>query len=261
MTWIDTHAHLNDPAFEPELANVLDRATAAGVSRIVVVGTDLASSRRAAAMAQGDPRLYAAVGLHPTALNDLPAGAWKEIESLAREDRVVAVGETGLDRLRDEVCMDAQREFFHLHLELAQRISKPVVVHCRGAERDVIEVFSEHAPRFGTRPVGVMHAFTGDAESARRCLAFGLMISFAGMLTFKRNDALRATAAALPLDRILVETDSPYLSPEPFRGRPNEPCRVVHTGACLAEALQRPLESVARATTANACKLFSFDES
>jgi TatD DNase family protein len=261
MTWIDTHAHLNDPAYELNLAEVLDRASAAGVSRIVVIGTDPASSRRAVEAAQADPRLYAAVGLHPTALNDLPAGAWNEIESLAGEDRVVAVGETGLDRLRYEVSMETQREYFHRHLELAQRIGKPVVIHCRGAEGDVIEAVAKHAPPFGTRPVGVMHAFTGDSESARRCLALGLMISFAGMLTFKKNDALRATAAGLPLDRIVVETDSPYLSPEPFRGRTNEPSRVVHTGARLAEALGRPVEAVAKATTANARKLFSLDES
>lgn len=256
MTLIDTHAHLDDDRFAADLPAVLDRAAAAGVGRVVTIGIDATTSRAAVALAGRFPdRLAAAVGIQPNHVAEAAPADWAEVQRLAADPRVVAVGETGLDRYWDKAPMPLQFDYFDRHLELARRVGKPVVIHCRQAEADVVRALHSAFDRFG--PVrGVMHSFTGDAATAAACLAYGLHVSFAGMVTYKNAAELRAVAATVPLDRLLIETDSPYLAPVPVRGQRNEPAHVAHTAACLAGVLGVSAEELAAATTRNARSLF-----
>ena len=254
MRLFDTHAHLDEEAFRPDRAEVIARARQAGLERIVTIGTTAATSRDAVEIAESDPLVYAAVGIQPNYVSGEQPGDWEAIEELARRPKVVAIGETGLDRYWDHAPFDLQTEFFQRHIDLARRRGLPFVVHCRDAERDVVAQLRSAAD---VGPLqGVMHSFSGDVETARACLELGLYISFAGMVTFKKNDALRAVAAAVPLDRLLIETDAPYLAPVPFRGKRNEPAYVEHTAECLANVRNMPVAKLAEATTANARRLF-----
>lgn len=259
--WIDTHAHLADDSFDETLAAVLDRAAAAGVETIVVVGTTRADSEKAIRLAERHPMLHATVGLHPNNLNEIDSADWPAIEAMASHSRVMGVGETGLDRYWKTVPIELQREYFDRHLDLGARVGKPVIVHCREAMPDILEAFTSFAARCPGPIKGIMHSFTGDATEAAACLDLGLDLSFAGMLTYKKNESLRQVAATVPRDRIMVETDSPYLSPEPIRGRRNEPANVALTGAKLAAALGLPVEEVASLTTAAAKRVFGLDDS
>lgn len=224
------------------------------MERILAVGTTLGSSRHCVAIAQEHAGVYAAVGIHPNNTHEAAADDWDQIVKLTREAKVVALGETGLDKYWDFAPLPLQQEYFARHLALSQETGLPIVIHVRESMPEVLAQLSKARAR---SPIaGVMHSFTGNAEEAATCLRLGLHISFAGMVTFKKSDELRAVAAGIPADRILVETDSPYLSPEPFRGkRPNEPARVRHTAEHLARGLQMSLESFAAQTTANACSL------
>ena len=254
-TWIDTHAHLDDGRFDPDRPTVLARAQAAGVRCVVTIGVDLATSRAAVALAGRFAAVSAAVGLQPTTLTETAAEEFAGVEELAAHPRVVAIGETGLDSYWGKVPPELQREYFALHLALARRVGKPVVIHARSAEAAVADMVEAAAAAFG--PVrGVMHSYTGDAPTAARCVAAGLHISFAGMVTYKSAADLRGVAAAVPLDRLLVETDAPYLAPVPHRGRRCEPGYVADTGAAVAAARGEGVEAVAAATTANAVRLF-----
>jgi TatD DNase family protein len=252
---IDTHAHLDDEQFRDDLPAVLQRAAAAGVVRIVTIATTAASSAECVALASRHPALAATVGIQPNNIAGEPSGAWDEVPRLVTRPKVVAVGETGLDRHWDTTPFGQQEDYFARHLELARRHGLPVVIHCREAEADVVRMLRADHDRHG--PVhGVMHSFTGDWATAEACLAMGLCISFAGMVTYKNAQALRDVAKRVPLDRLLVETDSPYLSPVPLRGKRNEPANVVHTGACLAGLHSMAAEAFAEQTTRNARVLF-----
>jgi TatD DNase family protein len=252
---IDTHAHLDDPRFADDLPAVLARAADAGVARVLTVGIDLATSRAALSLAARFPQLAAVVGIQPNHAAEAGPGDLDEIARLAADPHAVAVGETGLDRYWDRAPFPLQEEFFRRHLELARRVNKPVVIHCRDAGADVARVLRDEAARHG--PVrGVMHSFTGDPDTARACLDAGLHLSFAGMLTYKSAADLRDVARDVPFDRLLVETDSPYLAPVPVRGRRNEPAFVVHTAACLAGLKGVTVEELAERTTRNARELF-----
>jgi TatD DNase family protein len=258
MTLIDTHAHLDDDRFRDDLPAVLERASAAGVERALTIGIDRATSEAAVELAQRYPMLHAVVGIQPNSVGEAGPGDLERVFELALHPRVVAIGETGLDRYWDRAPFALQEEFFVRHLALAEQIDRPVVIHCREAEADVVRVLKAEFERRG--PIrGVMHSFTGDRATAEQCLAMGLHLSFAGMATFKANEGLRAVAARVPEDRILVETDSPYLAPVPHRGKRNEPANVVHTAACLAEALGISLDELASRTTRNAQKLFRLE--
>jgi TatD DNase family protein len=197
----------------------------------------------------------ATVGIHPNHAAEAAPGDWDEVMRLVACAEVRAVGETGLDRHWDYTPFAQQEDYFARHLELARRHNLAVVIHCREAEADVVRMLRADFDRHGPLR-GVMHSFTADAETARACLAMGLHISFAGMLTYKNAQALRDVAARLPLDRLLVETDSPYLAPVPLRGKRNEPANVVHTAACLAGVLGVEAAAVAEQTTRNARDLF-----
>jgi TatD DNase family protein len=233
---IDTHAHLDDEQLAADLPAVLERARAAGVAPVIAVATTASSSGATVELAQRHADVFATAGIHPNHAAEAAPGDWDEVVALVSQGRVVAVGETGLDRHWDFTPFALQEEYFARHLELGRRTQRPVVIHCREADADVVRMLREEFDRHG--PIrGVLHSFTGDAAMAESCREMGLYLSFAGMLTYKNAEALRAVAARQPLDRLLVETDSPYLSPVPLRGKRNEPAHVVHTAACLAGLL------------------------
>ncbi|MHB1562426.1 MAG: TatD family hydrolase [Isosphaeraceae bacterium] len=252
---IDTHAHLDDHRLAADLDGVLARAHAAGVVQVVAIGTTAVDSASVVRMAEARPGVFAAVGIHPNEAAGANDADWSAILELAGHPEVVAIGETGLDRHWDRTPFAVQQEWFDRHLELARRLDRPVVIHARDCTRELIDQL-----RALGRPVrGVQHSFTGTWDDARDFLDLGLHLSFAGMVTYtNRNlDALREVAARVPLDRILVETDSPYLSPHPFRGRTNEPARVAVTAQRLAEVRGIPAAELARATTENARRLLA----
>jgi TatD DNase family protein len=252
---IDTHAHLDDEQFTADLPDVLARARAAGVVQIVAVATTAASSAACLDLATRHASLFASVGIHPNHVAQARAGDWDEVVALAERERVVGIGETGLDRHWHDTPFPQQEEYFARHLDLSRRTGKPVIIHCREAEADMLRMLMAEYEKHG--PIrGVMHSFVGDRSMAESCLTMGLYLSFAGMLTYKNAAALREVAAQLPLDRLLVETDSPYLAPVPKRGKRNEPANVAHTAACLAELHGLDPAALAEQTTANARALF-----
>lgn len=251
----DTHAHLFDDRFQSDLPQVLERAAAAGVERIVAMGIDVATSIACVELAAKYPILVASVGIQPNHVAEAHADDWEKIERLATSTSVVAIGETGLDRYWDRAPFAMQEEYFARHLELARRLQKPVVIHCREAEADVVQMLKVDFDKNG--PVsGIMHSFSGDAVTAKTCLALGLHLSFAGMVTYKTADALRAIAREVPLDKLLVETDCPYLSPVPMRGKRNEPAFVFHTANGLAQDREIDVVVLCERTTENALRLF-----
>ena len=252
---IDTHAHLDDPKFAGDLPDVLSRALVAGLGAVITIGTDAASSRVSVELAERFPLLRAAVGIQPNHVAEAQPDDWGVILELVSHPRCVAVGETGLDRYWDRAPFPLQEEYFARHLGLSRQVGKPVVIHCREAEADVVRMLRAEFDARGA-VAGVMHSFTGDADTARACVEMGLYISFAGMVTYKNAENLREVARTVPLDRLLVETDSPYLAPVPHRGKRNEPAFVTHTAECLAKALGVTPEVIDEHTTRNARALF-----
>jgi TatD DNase family protein len=255
---IDTHAHLDDSQFDADRDEVVARARQAGVETVICVGTSVASSRIAVRMAETYPQLYAAVGIHPNSCAEAAADDWEQIVAMLDHPRVVALGETGLDRYRDFAPIELQREYFTRHLRLGEERDLPVIIHCREAQADLLPMLREAAARKPLR--AVLHAFSGDAAMAVECERLGLYVSFAGNVTYtnKKFQPLAAAAATIPDDHILIETDSPYLTPEPLRGkqRRNEPALVAHTAAHLAALRGVPVEQFAAQTAANARRLF-----
>jgi TatD DNase family protein len=252
---IDTHAHLDDPKFADDVADVVARAAAARLELIVTIGTDVETSRRNVELAERFPLLRCAVGIQPNHVSEVRSRDWEAIAELAKQPKCVAIGETGLDRYWDRAPFPLQEEYFARHLGLSRETEKPIVIHCREAEADVVRMLRAEFDSRG--PIaGVMHSFTGDEATAKSCLDMGLYISFAGMVTYKNAENLRQVAATIPLARLLVETDSPYLAPVPHRGKRNEPAYVVYTAECLAKVKGVSLEEVDRHTTVNARELF-----
>ncbi|MEX0728281.1 MAG: TatD family hydrolase [Planctomycetaceae bacterium] len=256
MELIDTHAHLDEDAFAPDLDEVLSHAGQAGLTAIISIGTTAASSVRAIELAAASPLVWASVGIHPNYAAEAHPGDWEKIELLARQPKVVALGETGLDKYWDFAPLGVQRDYFERHLRLSRETGLPFIVHCRDAEDEVLEML-EAAAKEGPLN-GVMHSFCGREETGRRCLEWGMYLSFSGMITYKKNGVLLAMAARFPDDRILVETDAPYLSPIPHRGKRNESAFVKHTAQHLADAKGMTLDELSRITTENARRLFRF---
>lgn len=252
----DTHAHLDQPTFANDLAAVLERARTAGVLDVNAIGVDAASSRAIVALAAEHAMVHAVVGIQPNDVAEAQPGDWDEIVRLAGESGVVALGETGLDRYWDATPFDQQQDYFDRHLRLSQETGLPFVVHMRECEEDVLAMLREARARGPL--AGVMHSYTGTAAGAAEAIELGLCVSFAGMVTFKKSDDLREVAGGVPLDRLLIETDAPYLSPEPVRKiKRNEPGHVAHTARFLAELRGEPFEEFAKQTTANAKLLFA----
>jgi TatD DNase family protein len=254
----DTHAHLDDDAFDAGRDDVILRARGAGVACINAVGTTAASSERCARIAEKYDGVYATAGIHPNYCHEAQPGDWERVVKLLDHPRVVALGETGLDRYWDYAPFELQQDYCDRHLRLSQERDVAFIVHMRDCAAEIWAMLEDARRRGPLR--GVMHSFTGDEALARQCLGLGLYISFAGMVTFKKSDELRSVAAMVPEDRILIETDAPYLSPHPLRGKsPNEPARVIHTAACLAEVRGVSLDRFAQQTTANARRLFEVE--
>ena len=229
----DTHAHLNSDAFADHVDDVVHRAREAGLVGINVIGIDVSTSRRAVDLAAEYPGyLFAVVGIQPNSAAEAKSDDFSVIEELASMPGVRAIGETGLDCYWDDTPLPLQHEYFDRHMQLCRDTSLPMVIHMR----DSTTLIVDQLRRQTAVPPGVMHSYTGDLDTAKQCLDLGLYISFAGMVTFKKSEDLQAVAKEIPEDRLLVETDSPYLSPEPLRGkRPNEPARVEHTLRFLAK--------------------------
>jgi TatD DNase family protein len=242
---IDTHAHL-DPA---EADEVLERAHEAGVDRVIAVATTLAGAREALAIAERHDGVYASLGIHPHNAADPDAEHFDELEELLGHERAVAVGETGLDYFRDYAPRDAQRRIFERQLELAHRLRKPVVIHTRVADDDTLAVLA------GYDGTVVLHCFSSPPLLGP-ALEHGWYVSFAGNVTYPNAYELRAAARGVPPERLLAETDSPYLAPQPVRGRPNEPAHVVHTVAALAQARGEDVDALAGQIDANATAAF-----
>jgi TatD DNase family protein len=249
---IDSHTHLH--LCEPPDAELVEQAAEAGVTRMVTVGTDGASCRAALAAAEDFPQVYAAVGRHPNAATGFDDADLAELEALAAHERCVAIGETGLDYYRDGAPREDQRRAFVAHIELARRVSKPVVIHTRDADEDTLEVLSEHAA--GVRVI--LHCFS-MAQRVEDCLAHeDWWLSFAGNCTYPKNDALMLAALRVPAERLLVETDAPYLAPQPRRGRPNSPALVAMTAHEIALARRVPYGEFERAVDASAAAVFGW---
>lgn len=256
---VDTHAHLDQDDFDADRSAVIARARQFGVREILCPAVSAASSVAVQRLAE-EFAIYCAVGIHPNSTAKAAANDWEQIVALANRPRVVALGETGLDRYWDDAPLPLQEEYLRRHLALAHQRDLPVILHCRDAQEDMLRVLRDVMPREPFR--GVLHAFSGDAQFAADCLELGLFISFAGNVTYpnKKFAALQEAAKTIPADRLLLETDSPYLMPQVFRGKQkcNEPAHVFHTATFLAKLRDTSLESLAAATTANARSLFRF---
>jgi TatD DNase family protein len=248
----DTHAHLHFTDFDADREAMLARARAAGVRRMLTIGTEPESSRAALALAATQADVWATVGIHPHDAAGADAAALAEMERLAAEPRVVAVGEIGLDYFRNLSPREDQQRIFRALLGVARRAGKPVVVHCREAHDDVLAILAEERV---AEVRGIMHCFSGDVATARRCLDLGLLISLAGPVTYPNARALPDVARFVPADRLVVETDCPFLPPQGYRGQRNEPAYLALTAARVAELRGEPLPDAAARMTANACAL------
>lgn len=253
---IDSHAHLQFEEYAAELVDVLTRAQEAGVEAIINVGTDLASSRAAVALADRFPQLYATVGLHPHEAATFTGEIGAALADLARHPKVVAIGETGLDYHYHHSPREAQQAAFLAQLELARAADLPVVVHSREAKEETLRLLAELTPA----RKGVLHCFTGDLDMAQQAIGMGFYISFSGIVTFKNAGPLREVAKALPMESIMIETDCPFLTPTPYRGRRNEPAFVVRVAEQLAELKSSIAVDVMRSTIRrNTAALFGLD--
>jgi TatD DNase family protein len=256
MVLFDTHAHLDDGEFDQVRDEIVARAREAGVESIIAIGTTADSSHRCTELARRYDGVYASVGIQPNYCAEAGPDDWRRIEAMVRLPRVVALGETGLDRYWDYTPFALQEDYFQRHIDLAQQLDLPLVIHMRDCAQDILRML-EHARRRGALR-GVMHSFTGDADTAARCVELGLHISFSGIVTYKKSEDLRRVAATIPTERLLIETDAPYLSPHPKRAhRPNEPALIVHTAECLAAVRDTSLAQLAGQTTKNARQLFA----
>jgi TatD DNase family protein len=252
---IDTHAHLASPQLSENLEHYLILARQAGVSGALCVATTAQDSVKCIELAESQSMLRASVGIHPNYCHEASEADWRLVQELARHPKVIAIGETGLDRYWDDCPWETQLDYLLRHIQLSRETDRPIIVHTRDCVDEAVEILvTEHsrAPYSA-----VMHSFTGSTEAAQRCLDVGFYISFAGMVTFKNSEDLRQVAKRIPQDRILVETDSPYLTPHPFRGqRPNHPALVRHTLECLANELGLAPEKLSTIVTENTMRLF-----
>lgn len=254
--FIDSHAHLAEAEFQSDLSSVLDRARAALVERVLVIGdgVDPAKTEKAVLLGERENDLDVAAGIHPHEARLASEPSLDYLVRLARSGRLVAWGEIGLDFHYSHSPPEKQEAVFSRQLALAREVGLPVVIHTREAEARTLEILGEH---FGNGDsAGVMHCFSGSLAMARACLEMGFHISFSGMVTFPKAHNLRQVAETVPMDRLLIETDAPYLAPVPFRGRRNEPAHVVETAKVLAEVKQVGLNTLAKCTTENYRRLF-----
>jgi TatD DNase family protein len=251
---IDSHCHLDFPDFATELDEVVGRATALGVARLVTISTRVKRHKELIDIVERFPSVYCSVGTHPHHAQEEPDIGTEELVALTHHRKVVAIGEAGLDYHYDNSPRDLQEKSFRAHIAAARQTMLPLVIHAREADEDVAKILTEEMGK-GTFPA-VLHCFTGGRNLAMAAIELGLSISFTGILTFNNSQNLRDIAKELPADRILVETDAPYLAPLPHRGRRNEPSFVIETAKVLAQVRGVPPEEIARQTTENFFRLF-----
>jgi TatD DNase family protein len=249
---IDSHCHLTDPRLLDQIDAVLERARAAGIHHIITIGTDPDDSADAISLCKMRPNLSCVVGIHPGYCHEVEESEIQKIASLQFDNAVVAIGETGLDYHYGKENVDRQRRFFEAQMDLARRMDKPAVIHSRESVDDCLAIMRD----FPSVPA-VFHCFTGTVEEGERILSAGYYLGFTGVVTFKNADPLRELARRMPADRILVETDGPYLSPEPMRKQKiNEPALVIHTAAAVAAARGMGIDEIDQISTENAARLF-----
>ncbi|OQP04374.1 hydrolase TatD [Geobacillus sp. 46C-IIa] len=252
----DTHAHLNAVQYDEDVEQVIERARAEGVSHIVVVGFDRPTIDRAMELAERHPFIYAAVGWHPVDAVDMTDDDLQMIEQLAVHPKVVALGEMGLDYYWDKSPKDVQQDVFRRQIALAKKVKLPIIIHNREATADILKILQEeNAAEVG----GIMHCFSGSVEVARQCIEMNFLISLGGPVTFKNAKKPKEVAKEIPLSHLLIETDCPYLTPHPFRGKRNEPSYVKYVAEAIAEIKNVSFAEVAETTTENAKKLFAID--
>jgi len=252
---VDSHCHLDFPDFSAELDAVVARARAAGIGRLVTISTLVGKFPLLRAIAERFDEVYCSVGTHPHHAAKEPNVTADDLIAAAKHAKVVAIGEAGLDYHYDNSPRDAQEKGFRTHIQAARETKLPLVIHAREADDDIARILEEESKRGGFS--FVLHCFTGGEELARRGVALGGYVSFSGILTFKNSESLRKIAAGLPEDRILVETDAPYLAPNPYRGKRNEPAYVAETARVLAETRGVSADAIAKTTSANFFRLFA----
>ena len=249
----DTHAHLDDERYDDDRDEVIIRAEEKGIKFILNVGFDMASSKRALSLANRYDFIYAAVGIHPHDASEAKETTLSQLKELAQQDKVVALGEMGLDYYRNLSPKDIQQQAFRDQIRLAKELQKPIIVHDREAHGDILQILKEE----GAQEVGgILHCFSGSWEMAKECMALNFYISIAGPVTFNNAKKLQGVAEKMPLDKLLIETDAPYLTPEPFRGKRNESAHVYYVAEKIAELKGINIKELGQATTANARKLF-----
>lgn len=253
---IDSHAHLEMEAFDGDRESVVDRAAAAGLTAIITVGTTLPDCEKAVSLAGQYPLVYAAIGIHPHEVKGINAGTYDALRVLAEQAKVVAIGEIGLDFFYDLSPREIQLRRFEEQLDLAIELDLPVIIHDREAHAETVAILRRRKGRLQ----GVLHCFSGDTSMARECIDLGFHLSVAGPVTYRKADQLRAVAREIPLERLLIETDAPYLAPQPYRGRRNEPAHVVETARCLAEIRGMGAGELERSTEENTRRLFGLGE-
>ena len=253
---IDTHCHLDMDAYSADLDLVLHRAAHAGVGTIVTIGIDAASSKQAVRLAERYAQVYAAVGIHPHDAANATEEDFRTMTELATHKEVVGYGEIGLDYAKNYSPKTIQQQIFSRQLQLARELNLPVIIHDREAHKDTLCLLKEHAPY----PAGgIMHCFSGDMSFAEKIMELGFLISIPGIVTFKNAHSLHEVAATLPLESMLIETDGPFLTPAPYRGKRNEPGYIIHTARKIADLAGVTLQEVAAATTANAQSIFKLN--
>lgn len=253
MNFIDTHVHLNADQYDEDLQDVITRAREKAVQKMVVIGFDTKTIKRAISIAEADPDIYAVVGWHPVDAVDCTEQDLEWIEELAKHEKVVGIGETGLDYYWDKSPKEVQQEIFRKQIRLAQRVDLPLIIHNRDATGDVIRILEEEEAHLTG---GIMHCFGGSVETARRAIDMNFMISLGGPVTFKNAKTPKEVAKEIALEHLLIETDAPYLAPHPFRGKRNEPSYVPLVAEEIARLKEIPVEQVAEVTTKNAEKFF-----
>lgn len=253
MQFIDTHVHLNADQYDEDLQEVISRAREKGVQKMVVIGFDTKTINRAIAIAEADPDIYAVVGWHPVDAIDCTEEDLAWIEELASHEKVVGIGETGLDYYWDKSPKDVQQDLFRKHIRLAQRVQLPLIIHNRDATGDVLRILQEEEAHLTG---GIMHCFGGSVETAQEAIRMNFMISLGGPVTFKNAKTPKEVAKEIDLDHLLIETDAPYLAPHPYRGKRNEPSYVPLVAEEIARLKELSVEEVATRTTKNAEKFF-----
>lgn len=251
--FIDTHVHLNADQYDEDLQQVIDRAIAAKVTTMIVIGFDRKTIERALVLSEQYDFIYAVIGWHPVDAIDCTDEDLQWIEQLATHPKVVGIGETGLDYYWDKSPKDVQEKWFRRQIQLAKKLNLPIIIHNRDATGDVVRILKEEkAATVG----GIMHCFGGSVETARECIAMNFMISLGGPVTFKNARTPKEVAKEIPLQYLMIETDAPYLAPHPYRGKRNEPAFVTLVAEEIARQKEITVEEVANVTTANAIKIF-----